>query len=631
MIRRKKTRRVGTTIDLGPRSLKVSDGERAIEIELKRDSRGRLDNDCRRAVVDRMQEFLNGQTGPAWCAIPSRGVSLRAIDLPPVADTDSAQMLALQVEREFPMGSDQLAWGYRLDSVNGTNGTIPSHPRATLVALRRDALEDYRTLFSECGLDVTFTLGALAAAELAESNSGTDAVLDLGRSHSELLIRTEACATSVRTVAWGGDRVTRAIAEGLGIDFELAEEHKIAWSEGRPDGDERITSVVSLCVQSELADLSRLLQEAWHSSDGDSKARRAPEVVFLAGRGRRLRGIDDAVKRTFDEASVVTLIPEADDADDSTVSAATLGLRRGTSIALDSGTAGATSSPENGPTRIPVGWIAAVVVLSALAFFLPKVEPLTKLDEVERKLSAAQASLGSLPSVSIDHRFLDHLDRHQLPSLLVLHDLFAVSPGNLQFREFTVDQSGAVVFRGVVGTRDEVYAIRNGMIDRRWFTAIELPEVGPVKNGSGIEFRITARLTKKSDRVPIVLAVKDDDGSVNTEKPSKATGPKAAPPTSETPDPNVTGPPDPEATLTIADKSAESPPTEEVSGDVTNESTVVVPSSGLKIDGSTFRINGLNGSGGITFPDGEDSEAMDALRKALEEQLSRGLPGGSNP
>ncbi len=50
----------------------------------------------------------------AFCAIGARGVSLRRWTLPAASKEELQRLLLLQIEREFPVAPDELAWGYRV-------------------------------------------------------------------------------------------------------------------------------------------------------------------------------------------------------------------------------------------------------------------------------------------------------------------------------------------------------------------------------------------------------------------------------------------------------------------------------------------------------------------------------------
>ncbi|MEM7262172.1 MAG: hypothetical protein AAF488_09295 [Planctomycetota bacterium] len=276
----RKQKGVTPAVDIGPRSLKIHDGERGLEVDLERDASGRIADSSRERVREELREFLGGRNTAARCAISARGVTLRSLELPPVGREESERILSLQVEREFPIPLDNLAWGYTVASSNGSavngagssaavangtpmNGTHESNDaRATLVALRRESLDDYRVLLDECGIDATFSLGALAVSSLVETDTERWCVLDIGRLHTELLRCLNGVPVSIRTLPWGGDRVTEAVASALELDREAGERAKREWSDRAGANESESDQVITVCVQSELSQLERWLQAA---------------------------------------------------------------------------------------------------------------------------------------------------------------------------------------------------------------------------------------------------------------------------------------------------------------------------------------------------------------------------------
>src|SRR5439155_861306 len=103
-------------IEIGQTSLKVLDGETGIELPLERAENGRLTEACREKLCAGLGDFLKARgwrpRPRAYCAIGARGVSLRRLTLPAASKEELQRLLPLQIESEFPLPPDQLAWGY---------------------------------------------------------------------------------------------------------------------------------------------------------------------------------------------------------------------------------------------------------------------------------------------------------------------------------------------------------------------------------------------------------------------------------------------------------------------------------------------------------------------------------------
>src|SRR5689334_4421800 len=107
----------GPYIEIGQSSLKVLHGEESMELALERDESGRLTGDCKERVIGGLRGFLKTQGWKprhrALCAIGARGVSLRRLSLPAAGKDELQRLLRMQIESEFPLSPDELAWGYQ--------------------------------------------------------------------------------------------------------------------------------------------------------------------------------------------------------------------------------------------------------------------------------------------------------------------------------------------------------------------------------------------------------------------------------------------------------------------------------------------------------------------------------------
>ena len=118
-------------LEFGQSSLKALRGEAGLELALERMPSGGLTKACREKLIPRLQGFLRKEVWQprfrAYCAIGARGVSLRRLTLPPTPKENLKRLLALQIESEFPLPPDALAWGYR--QIGGAENLQPERLR----------------------------------------------------------------------------------------------------------------------------------------------------------------------------------------------------------------------------------------------------------------------------------------------------------------------------------------------------------------------------------------------------------------------------------------------------------------------------------------------------------------------
>ena len=104
-------------LEISQDSLKAYNGTAGFEFPLERLGEGRLTEACKSDLTVQLQRFINRKSwqprARAYCAIGARGVSLRRLILPAGSSEELMRLLPLQIESEFPLPPEQLAWGHR--------------------------------------------------------------------------------------------------------------------------------------------------------------------------------------------------------------------------------------------------------------------------------------------------------------------------------------------------------------------------------------------------------------------------------------------------------------------------------------------------------------------------------------
>jgi len=195
-------------IEIGHRSVTALDGERNFEMAIDRLPNGKLTDASKERLTAGLREFLKTKNWQprrrALCAINARGVSLRPMTVPAAPKQELNQLLLLQIEREFPLSPDELAWGY-CEALNGspTQNRALAGQELIVAAVKREVIEEYTAPLSACGLIPIFTLGALARASLCPLSPGAYALLDIGQTQSELISFQNGTPRAIRILPWG--------------------------------------------------------------------------------------------------------------------------------------------------------------------------------------------------------------------------------------------------------------------------------------------------------------------------------------------------------------------------------------------------------------------------------------------
>ena len=548
----------GPFVEIGQSTVKVRLKDRGLEVPLERTAGGRLSPACREKLRERLSELLAPTASPrgALIALPAHGVALRRFQLPDASEEETLRTLSLQVEAAFPLPPDELAWAYHdfsrnssgrprrsarilaaiLPSRNGVKDGESAVQDVTVVGLRRAIVEDYTALLEECGLRPSFRLSGIVIGRVCEPRKGRYAVLDIGRTHSELTSFDGERPTAVRVLPWGGADVTRAIAASLGVGEPRAEELKLEWSgrlAGHAEGAEgaegaggaggadapetaeerRLRAAIEDSLPRFLVRVDEALSSApatnGVSRDGGDvvEAAAAPDEasgevarLFLAGGGARLRGLAERLGQATRRPCVSLEVPDATGS-----SASTVGLRReleahGAAALALRPFRSAVETRERQPAKPALArWLVAALGLAVASLAVRYGVPLTLLPDLRVELAETQQSLAAQPSVDGELGFLKHVRgaAREVAYLDLLTAVARVAPSGTLLRSISLSRRGEASIDGRVATQQHANEFRRGLLVCGLFSRVVLQELVP--DDDGVRFRLQASVVKGRD------------------------------------------------------------------------------------------------------------------------------------
>jgi type IV pilus assembly protein PilM len=159
-------------------------------------------------------------------------VIVRQADLPMIPESELRKSLGLHVQEFIPIPVDQAILDFHpLESVTSGNGV--QSLRVLLVAAMRDMVMTALAATTKAGLqpvqvDLTpfAVLRSLARTDQVGAQPGmhnaADAIVDVGATVTNIVIHQNGVPRFVRILLMGGDNVTDAVSERLGVPFEQA-------------------------------------------------------------------------------------------------------------------------------------------------------------------------------------------------------------------------------------------------------------------------------------------------------------------------------------------------------------------------------------------------------------------------
>lgn len=431
-------------IEISPSCLRVHQGGAGLDLPLERLPNGKLTPACRELLISGLKAFLKRPAWQprlrAWCAIGARGVLLRRLTLPPAGKNDFQQLLRLQIENEFPLPPDELAWGYLRRAEIAPGGT--AGPQELIVAaVKKAVVAEYSELLAACGLNPIFTLAALARSSLCPNPPGAYAVMEIGRDQSELLSFDGGVPIALRILPGGEEDL--AALEALPSAIK-----------GNGSG-QKLYLIGSSPRQKEIA--ARLV--AGFAGGGDCE-----QVEFVPGVGRSAAIL--GLERALGEAAAHRMLV----------------------LQLEAAKPGMTLA-EPGVRR----WAALAGLLLIGCLLFPFAEAALMKSYLSKQLTRAQASRRTLTTIDRELSFLQYLKQNQSPYLDALYLLANATPGGARIDALSMDRRGEVSIRGNLRDLQQVGQFRSKLIESGFFANVTVEEQTPTPDRQKVIVRISAQ------------------------------------------------------------------------------------------------------------------------------------------
>jgi hypothetical protein len=340
-----------------------------------------------------------------------------------------------------------------------------------VVAVKKEVLEEYAAVLAACGVTPLFTLAALARAELYPAPSGSGAVLDIGRAHSEWMSFDNGAPASIRIVSWGGETLSRLMPEE---------------PDGGPKDDGKPGKTAALAALMEGVKPGPAGGRLYLTGEGARDPRLAPLLTGVLGGA----------------VSCESLLPPPGAAPSAAIaglvkSAGANGASPPLILELDGGHEAVRPGPP-----VVWKWAAAAVLLGLAALFFPYAEAVLLKPSLEKKLAALEADRGRLATIDQELDFLKFLKQSQPPYLDTIYLLARSAPQGAHLDGVSLNRHQEISIRLKMGSAQQVSDFRSKLIESGWFTNVMVEEQTPSPDRR-VTVRMTAELRSAESRKPI--------------------------------------------------------------------------------------------------------------------------------
>jgi hypothetical protein len=466
--------------------LRALKGEATLELPLERAENGRITGPCKERLASGLKAFLNQKSWQsrlhAICAVGANGVSLRRLTLPVASGDELHRLLLMQIESEFPLPPNELAWGYRpIGKLPVTAG--PARQEILVAAVKKEALEEYADLLFKCGMNPVFTLAAIARSALCPEPAGTYAILELGRHRSELMTFEQGIPGQVRIFSWGEE----ATKDDASLDT-MAKTIAAAWA-----GRKLFISGEPGYRRDLAAQLSRRLMPATECVRLETTPGGGGSVAIAGLRKTAAQG-----------GGVPPLM-----------------------LQVQSKQADGAFNWNEATFR---KWAVAAVIMLCAVLLLPYAEAIVLKPFLTRKLAAFQSQAQRLPAIDTELDFLQYLRQNQPPYLDALY-LFAKSaPQGSRFDSLSLTRRGEISMHGSMPNFQQLADFRAKLIESGFFSDVTVEEQTPSPDRQKVNVRISAQWADANARASLSVGPSAEEIEKAKDNAGKMPGGMSMPP-----------------------------------------------------------------------------------------------------
>jgi type IV pilus assembly protein PilM len=273
-----------------------------------------------------LQELLEGfhfRSRRLIAGIADHGVSIRRLRLPAMPEDELKQALRWEAKKfmSFPVNdvSDIVVDYIKILDLEDAPKT---HEDLLVVAAPLRHMQDHAAAFSAAGIVPAVLDVSLLVLPLTFSREATSCFVDIGKTSTGILIVSKTGIQVVRTLPWGGERFTHAIARDMGIGMQEAETYKCTELDVSVTASQEARMPQLGALLGELADEIVQTIKYHRSRRYDSAENDDVSEAIVVGGGALVKGLSEWLHRAlsmtvtignpFIDAELLDMSPEYD-------------------------------------------------------------------------------------------------------------------------------------------------------------------------------------------------------------------------------------------------------------------------------------------------------------------------------
>ena len=189
-----------------------------------------MDSSTIATVIKNLVASLGIKIKDVVCSISGNSVIIRKIVLPAMPQEELEDQISWEAEQYIPFDINDVNMDFQILSPDSND---PSKMNVLLVASKKDIINDYVSVFSEAGLQLSVVdVDSFAVQNAFEANhdySSEDilALINIGASVMNINVIKDGITLFTRDVQMGGNLYTEEIQKQMGLSSEAAEIGKL--------------------------------------------------------------------------------------------------------------------------------------------------------------------------------------------------------------------------------------------------------------------------------------------------------------------------------------------------------------------------------------------------------------------
>ena len=194
-------------------------------------------------------------------SIPETVVSTKVIAIPPLSDAELASAIGWQAEQHIPIPPEELTLEYQVLYRPQKNENVPM--RVLLVGVRKQLIERFVSMFNQIGIEPTLLethMVSILRSLQFEQSDPTTMVAHIGASSMNLSIIHEGELKFVLSHLNGGQLLTKALEQTLGLDAAQSEQYKRTYGLDEAQFQGKVRQAMQPAVQMLVTELRKAIQ-----------------------------------------------------------------------------------------------------------------------------------------------------------------------------------------------------------------------------------------------------------------------------------------------------------------------------------------------------------------------------------